>query len=210
MKYKNLLEKGCASFQIDDINILEDLKKFSLLEEFQQENWVNLRWCHWGIKFINNEEAMDFIKEYKDLTNPSQVYFQEGIDTQYDDKQPHIFRISNTIKKWTSEAYGIDESKLKHPALTLNVMPNGFHIRNHRDGGDGGVSRLVAVLIYMNEDWDESHGGELVIHGGDETITPNFGKVAMIDLTKHDIEHEVKLIKGNTNRKVILSFVSKC
>jgi Rps23 Pro-64 3,4-dihydroxylase Tpa1-like proline 4-hydroxylase len=206
MKYTNLFEKGCSNFQIEDKNLLEDLKKLATHPMFRQENWKNLRFCRWGMQFINNEEAMDFIDTYKDFRHPSQVYFQQYI--QKDGNQPHIERVMNTIKKWTSEAYDIDETKINEPHLQLNVMPDGFHIRNHRDGGDGGLTRLVATLIYMNDNWNESNGGELVIHGGEEVITPTFGKVVMIDLTKHDIEHAVNLVK-DMNRHAIVSFVSK-
>ena len=56
---------------------------------------------------------------------------------------------------------------------------------------------------------NECEGGELVIHGGEETIVPKFGRVVMIDLTKHDIEHAVNLIKGDNPRIVLVSFVNK-
>ena len=203
---QKLLEKGCCNFKITDEKLLETLKTLSMRHEFQPKNWKKLRWSHWGMEFLSSEEALDFVDHYKDIGEPTQCYFQMPINSQEDSTTKHI---SNTIKRWTSEAYNLDESEINAPGLCLNIMPNGFHIRNHKDGGDGGKTRIVAFLIYMNEEWNESHGGELVIHGGEETIAPSFGKVVMIDLTKHDIEHEVKEIKGNTNRKVIVSFVQK-
>ena len=201
-KYKNLLEKGCCNFEITDSKILKSLEEISKSEYFEKENWVRLRWSQWGIEFLNNEEALDFVNEYKDLKEPSQVYFQVPINKN---DNIHTKTISDEIKNYVSEAYGLKESEIHPPALTLNVYLNGFHIQNHRDGGDGGATRLSAILIYMNE----CEGGELVIHGGEETIVPKFGRVVMIDLTKHDIEHAVNLIKGDNPRIVLVSFVTK-
>ena len=123
------------------------------------------------------------------------------------DKTENVYTktISDEIKNYVSEAYGLNKSEIEQPGLQLNIYLNGFHIRNHRDGGDGGQTRISAVLIYMNE----CEGGELVIHGGEETITPKLGRVVMIDLTKHDIEHAVNLIKGDNPRIVLVSFVNK-
>ena len=201
-KYKNLLEKGCCNFEITDSKILKSLEEISKSEYFEKENWVRLRWSQWGIQFLNNEEALDFVNEYKDLKEPSQVYFQVPINKN---DNVHTKTISDEIRNYVSEAYGLDNSEIQQPELGLNIYMNGFHIRNHRDGGDGGLSRLTAVLIYMNE----CEGGELVIHGGQETITPKLGRVVMIDLTKHDIEHAVNLIKGDNPRIVLVSFVTK-
>ena len=201
-KYKNLLEKGCCNFEITDSKTLESLEELSKSEHFERKNWKFLRWCHWGMEFLSHEEAIDFIQEYKELKEPSQVYFQKPIDRN---ESVHTKIISNQIKHYVSEAYGLDNSEIEQPNIGLNIYMNGFHIRNHRDGGDGGQSRLTAVLIYMNE----CEGGELVIHGGEETITPKLGRVVMIDLTKHDIEHAVNLIKGDNPRIVLISFVIK-
>ena len=201
-KYKNLLEKGCCNFEITDSKTLQSLEELSKSEHFESKNWKFLRWAHYGIQFESHEEAIDFIQEYKELKEPSQVYFQKPIDRN---ESVHTKIISNQIKHYVSEAYGLDNSEIEQPNIGLNIYMNGFHIRNHRDGGDGGLSRLTAVLIYMNE----CEGGELVIHGGQETITPKLGRVVMIDLTKHDIEHAVNLIKGDNPRIVLISFVKK-
>jgi|TARA_R110001592_G_scaffold119939_4_gene323625 Rps23 Pro-64 3,4-dihydroxylase Tpa1-like proline 4-hydroxylase len=203
---QKLLEKGCCNFTITDSNLLSELKSLSLKQEFQPKNWKKLRWSHWGMEFLSTEEALDFVDHYQYIGEPTQCYFQMPINSNEDSITKAV---SNVIKSWTSEAYDIDESEIHPPALCLNIMPKGFHIRNHRDGGDGGKTRLVAFLIYMNEDWTDTDGGELVIHGGMETISPKFGRVVMIDLTKHDIEHEVKLITGDKSRKVLVSFVNK-
>ena len=201
-KYKNLLEKGCCNFEITDSKTLQSLEELSKSEHFESKNWKFLRWAHYGIQFESNEVAIDFIQEYKELKEPSQVYFQYGIGWN---ESVHTKTISDEIRNYVSEAYGLDNSEIQQPELGLNIYMNGFHIRNHRDGGDGGLSRLTAVLIYMNE----CEGGELVIHGGQETITPKLGRVVMIDLTKHDIEHAVNLIKGDNPRIVLISFVKK-
>ena len=78
-KYKNLLEKGCCNFEITDSKTLQSLEELSKSEHFESKNWKFLRWAHYGIQFESNEVAIDFIQEYKELKEPSQVYFQYGI-----------------------------------------------------------------------------------------------------------------------------------
>ena len=71
-----------------------------------------------------------------------------------------------------------------------------------------------AILIYLNEEWDTSWGGNLVLRndtlgfntGVSYSVVPEFGKVAIIDLETYDISHMVEDIKGDHNRCTMLSF----
>lgn len=78
-------------------------------------------------------------------------------------------------------------------------------LQNHRDGKTDG--RLCVILIYLNEEYDESNGGVLILNTN-EKVLPKFGNIAILDLGSFDIEHEVTEVIGEQNRYCVLSFVS--
>lgn len=82
----------------------------------------------------------------------------------------------------------------------------GCVLQNHSDGT--GTGRICALLIYLNETYDENDGGILVLNNT-ERVVPTFGKVAIIDLQSFDIKHMVTQVTGGIGRYAILSFIKK-
>ena len=82
----------------------------------------------------------------------------------------------------------------------------GCFLQNHSDGT--GTGRICAILIYLNETYDEKDGGLLILDNK-ETINPEFGKIAIIDLNSFDIPHMVTKVTGGIGRYAILSFVKR-
>jgi Rps23 Pro-64 3,4-dihydroxylase Tpa1-like proline 4-hydroxylase len=74
-------------------------------------------------------------------------------------------------------------------------------------------------LIYLNEEWEEEWGGNLILRNtkiahsiNKETkhaVTPKFGKVAIIDLEEFDTAHAVEKIIGDHNRCTLLAFATQ-
>jgi Rps23 Pro-64 3,4-dihydroxylase Tpa1-like proline 4-hydroxylase len=85
------------------------------------------------------------------------------------------------------------------------MYSNKCFLQNHQDGKVNG--RLCVVLIYLNEEYDESNGGVLILNGN-EKVLPKIGNIAILDLGKYDIEHQVTEVIGNQNRYCVLSFIS--
>jgi len=82
----------------------------------------------------------------------------------------------------------------------------GCMLANHSDGT--GTGRICALLIYLNEEYDENNGGILILNN-EEKVIPAFGKVAIIDLQTFDIPHMVTEVTGGLGRFAILTFVKK-
>lgn len=80
----------------------------------------------------------------------------------------------------------------------------GCFLQNHKDGQMAG--RICVVLIYLNENYDKENGGVLVLDNKFE-IVPELGTIAILDLGKFDVYHEVTEIVGNQNRYCTLSFI---
>jgi hypothetical protein len=83
---------------------------------------------------------------------------------------------------------------------------DGCVLGNHGDGT--GTGRICALLIYLNEEYDEKDGGILILNN-EEKVIPTFGKVAIIDLQSFDIQHQVTEVTGGLGRFALLAFVKK-
>jgi Rps23 Pro-64 3,4-dihydroxylase Tpa1-like proline 4-hydroxylase len=95
----------------------------------------------------------------------------------------------------------------------------GCFLKDHNDGQGVEYQNTCAILIYLNEEWDESWGGNLILRNkknhkednGDYIpykVIPTFGKVAIIDLKIFDISHAVECVNGNHNRCTLLAFAT--
>jgi len=110
--------------------------------------------------------------------------------------------ISDVIRYY----YDIDEMVELTHLTTATYYDNGCFLTNHSDGTDTG--RICALLIYLNEEYDENDGGILILNN-EEKIIPTFGNFAIIDLQSFDMPHQVTEVTGGIGRYAILSFVSK-
>ena len=91
-------------------------------------------------------------------------------------------------------------------AAMSTYYDEGCMLANHGDGT--GTGRICAMLIYLNEEYDENDGGILILDN-EEKVIPTFGKVAIIDLQSFDIQHQVTKVTGGIGRFALLTFVKK-
>lgn len=145
------------------------------------------------------------IKNYIRTTYPKEDIFQiwhwnagdvsmnvEGYYKPYFDKITRYF-------------YDIEPSQQLNYNSQFTMYSNKCFLQNHKDGYVDG--RLCVVLIYLNEEYDESNGGLLILNTN-EKVLPKIGNIAIIDLAKFDIEHQVTEVVGNQNRYCVLSFIT--
>jgi Rps23 Pro-64 3,4-dihydroxylase Tpa1-like proline 4-hydroxylase len=74
------------------------------------------------------------------------------------------------------------------------------YINRHQDGNAG--HRLTNILIYLNEDYVEGMGGEIVIN--DEKVNPELGKVAIIDFSENNPTHAVTEVLDENFRRITI------
>jgi SM-20-related protein len=72
--------------------------------------------------------------------------------------------------------------------------PPGSFYKRHYDAFRGETNRILSIVVYLNEDWVEGDGGELVLYESDEdgtgtTVPPRFGTVALF--LSEEFPHEV-------------------
>lgn len=84
-------------------------------------------------------------------------------------------------------------------------------LKDHNDGQGDKYQNTCAILIYLNDEWEEEWGGNLILKGKEGIeykVIPKFGKVAIIDLKTFDISHSVNRVIGNHNRCTLLTFAT--
>ena len=74
------------------------------------------------------------------------------------------------------------------------LYPPGAFYRRHFDSFRGAANRMVSLVVYLNRDWGDHDGGDLVLYRpgtGDEMarIAPRAGTLLLF--MSEEIEHEV-------------------
>lgn len=94
-----------------------------------------------------------------------------------------------------------DDTKLNNNELQLSYYDKGCKFSTHSDGM---TVNLCSIIIYLNKNYNKDNGGLLLLNG--EEVIPEFGNVALMDLSKHDISHGVTEVIGGPGRYAILDF----
>jgi Rps23 Pro-64 3,4-dihydroxylase Tpa1-like proline 4-hydroxylase len=82
-------------------------------------------------------------------------------------------------------------------------------IEMHADGVN--ETRLCVILLYLNENWNDTFGGELVLENENEkqiaNVPPKFGDYVILDFTQNNVRHAVNKIKNGFKRFTYAHFV---
>ena len=126
------------------------LKKHNLTDYIIEKNNIQLK--------SKTSEYQNIIKELIPHYNKiSQIWFYS------DDLNPTgLSNISDRInKKIVKELYNQTVTEYIIPELTLYT--EGCFIENHNDGEQR--HRNCVILLYLNNDWKEEDGGEIILNG---------------------------------------------
>jgi Rps23 Pro-64 3,4-dihydroxylase Tpa1-like proline 4-hydroxylase len=86
--------------------------------------------------------------------------------------------------------------------IELTLYNKGCFVGPHEDGNGG--DKLCNLLIYLNEDYEDGFGGEIVINGN--TIKPLLGNIAVLDFLYVNPTHSVNtIIKDDFNRYTLIT-----
>lgn len=80
------------------------------------------------------------------------------------------------------------------------IYAPGTRYVRHLDRSARGAERVVSLVLYLNEDWQDPDGGELVIAaaGGEVAIAPRGG--TLVAFLSQRLEHEVRVAhRGRTS-----------
>lgn len=126
--------------------------------------------------------------------------------------------VSQTYYKILEHFYNQTENDVRL-VLQWTCYSEGCFLRDHNDGQGDVYQNTCAILIYLNDEWEEEWGGNLLLrntklaHSSDiktaYKVVPKFGKVAVIDLEVFDTAHAVEKIIGDHNRITLLAFATQ-
>lgn len=160
--------------------------------------------------FKTYKEANDLMNKtlsnYKDITRFSQAWYYADLVQFLESSNLEIRDYRNYIKNVVKYFFDFDEYQLYSDLSFSTYYDVGCYLENHSDGT--GTGRICALLIYLNEKYDENDGGCLILNNNEKVI-PTFGKIALIDLQSFDIKHMVTKVTGGLGRFAILSFVKR-
>jgi hypothetical protein len=150
------------------------------------------------------EELTDIFKKDTNIFNSQTWYYNDlNVVIGYQKFPKYKEYIENLVKYY----FDFEETQeFSLFAATATYYDLDCELKNHSDGT--GTGRICALLIYLNEEYDENDGGYLVLNNTEKVI-PTFGRVAIIDLQTFDIPHMVTKVTGGIGRYAMLSFVKR-
>jgi SM-20-related protein len=104
--------------------------------------------------------------------------------------QPEIFEILESLRLQLNENFYFG---LQYFECHLTCYPPGACYQPHTDKAHESRTaeseRVISFVLYLNEDWQKTDGGELVFSRSGEQVLPLIGRLALF--LSDTIEHEV-------------------
>jgi len=203
-KYKNLRADGGFHFP----NGTEDPSKGKIKVQDEFKSFENASEKKDEIIGILKNDSNCIISQLWYYANLAEIigpdrpeeHIKYVIDKSYSKFQKYIYNLTKEFFDFS------DSQEFILFAAMSTYYDKGCMLGNHGDGT--GTGRICALLIYLNEEYDEKDGGILILDNK-EAVIPTFGKVAIIDLQSFDIQHQVTEVTGGLGRYALLAFVKK-
>ena len=195
-----------GGFHIEDYR--EDVSKDKIKIQTNFESFENASKKKNEIVDILKTDSNCMISQmwyYSDLSSIISSEKTEDVN-QYALKEPYS-KFEKYVYNITKHFFDFEDTQEYCLFAGMSTYYNdGCMLANHGDGT--GTGRICALLIYLNEEYDEKDGGILILNN-EEKVIPTFGKVAIIDLQSFDIQHQVTKVTGGLGRFALLTFVKK-
>ena len=96
----------------------------------------------------------------------------------------------------------LTDINVANPAINTNYfrLSAADFVKQHADDSPG---REVCMLLYLNKDWHEQDGGELVFMGTDQqhiAISPQFNRCVLFDPASTGAEHWVNAVSSSSKQ----------
>lgn len=135
-------------------------------------------------------------------TRSDEIYW---LDKKHDDKYENEFfsQMDDFVKYLNHSCYtGITDYEFHY-----SMYEKGSFYKKHLDQFKSNSSRQFSMISYLNKNWKEEDGGQLLIHPetGEQTINPTQGKTVFFKSS--ELEHEV--IISNKQRMSITGWLKR-
>lgn len=212
---EHLHKKGYCSFNIGDLseellNIIDTYKSDGVSS--QRDNMTFLR-----ADFSESSKENGINTNFKTFEEANKIKNEKLSMLSKDDivqiwLYGHPDGGNDSLKKLyielTKYFYDIDDTIDLNLDISISLYNEGCFLNDHIDGKSP-VKNYASMLVYLNKDWKEEDGGNLILRGDDNIdykVVPEFGTVAIIDLQNFDIYHQVEQVINDVERYTIICF----
>ena len=172
-------------------------------DRFDPNREFNVSSLGYDFTAANKEKEKLYEKVKEDSI--SQLWFYNNTDGDIDEflELDAINTIKNSLTNILKYLYDYDDSvEIDHNELQLTLYNKNCRFTPHKDNPES--EYICAITIYLNENYNKDNGGLLFLDG--ESITPELGTCAVMDLQTHVIEHGVTEVTGEVGRFAFISF----
>lgn len=195
--HTKLISNGYLSFDLSN----ETKKKLKpIADKIKQIEFTNLRHTGCGNSDSTNDsfENLEKLKEEYAPQKLWQVWYQDNnLRTKISEDEYSVLR--EVFTSIIEDVYPADSYDTNF-FINCTMYNKLCYINRHQDGTGG--NRLTNILIYLNEDYTEGMGGEIVIN--DEKVNPELGKVAILDFSKNNPTHSVTEVLDTNFRRITI------
>lgn len=158
--------------------------------------------------YTNNtdfEKIEELKKEYAPLKK-WQFWYVENSLNKYLSTDEIDYIKENVFRDLIKQCYEDGLYNLETIHLAYTMYNKQCYINPHSDGISN--FKLCNILLYLNEDYEDGFGGELIINDN-VIIKPEFGTLVVLDFTKVNPKHEVTEVVHDTFKRfsILTSFV---
>ena len=131
---------------------------------------------------VGNEKVMDT----KQQMRGDRIYWMDkGHDNVFE--QQFLIHIENFIDRLNNTCYtGINDYEFHYA-----VYGEGNGYKRHKDQFKNDSNRKFSLINYLNIDWLQKDGGQLLVYGDDETKTIQPESQTAVFFKSDELEHEV-------------------
>lgn len=165
-------------------------------------NFTNINSQIYIKKEIDN--SFEILTKFKNILSSITIQQkQQWVETNVQDTTSNGYIFNEVTNQILRDFYNITDNK--NP-LTVTCFQKGDKIESHRDSSD--ARYVCVILVYLSKEYKDGFGGELFIENT-ELVKPEFGRIAILDFTNHNVVHEVKEVVRDYKRVALLNFISK-
>ena len=229
---ENYRNKGYIYGRLEDYSDLIDLDGFTKIKNYiDNTNFIrHSRYDYWfkyqQLAYMEELVYDEYLKNDKDFDTADYVYdkahqyqlkkieecgfyptwvFGTSMDSEIQG------RINNEIlkdfqKNFAKKYYPEMTFSKFHDITRLQFYNKGCEIKLHDDGKQ--PSRICVFLYFLNNEWEESNGGHLILHdldGNDIKVNPVFPNFVVLD-TEKNLFHEVEKVNKDIKYNIVSFF----
>lgn len=196
--HTKLISDGYLSFDLDN-ETKEKLKPIA--DKIKQIEFTNLRHtgCGENDKSYDSFENLEKLKEEYAPLKRWQVWYQDN-NVRPKITESEYFFLREVFTSIIEDVYPADSYDTNF-FINCTMYNKLCYINRHQDGTAG--HRLTNILIYLNDDYVDGMGGEIIINDNIK-VNPELGKVAILDFSQNNPVHAVTEVLDDNFRRITI------